>query len=311
MALDNIVIVIKKLRGKIEQYEKLLCESEWLTRYVLIDPLLRELGWDLEDPQQVRPEYRHKADYALLAAGKVIFIIEAKKLNTSLKEGLSQGIHYCIEEGSPYFIITDGRRWEIYDSHKTVPIEEKLVRELDICASTLQEVALDSLFLWRENPGIAQLLPKPSRIEPTATESISTLSRKDMLALPNGACLVRAARPEGSDFLLKYRAWGFIKQPRKNPQYLALYVSSPISAIKYLGQVDQVLDPSHPSSPVRNEYVEFDSYKAGRKVMTLKRIWELEQPIPKGRRGGLAWPLYCSLRELAEASNLDNLFPPR
>lgn len=311
MALDSIVSLIKKLRIRIEQYEELLCESEMLTRYVLIDPLVRELGWDLENPDQVRPEYKRKADYALLAAGRVIFIIEAKKLNTPLHEGLSQGIRYCIEEGAPYFVITDGRRWEIYDSHKTVPIEEKRIKKLDVCAFTPQEVALDSLFLWQEHPGTAQLLPKPSPIEAPPPDRISTLSRENLRALPDGICLIRASKPDGIDFLLKYKAWGFIGQPHRDPRYLALYVSDPISAVKYLGEVGQVLDPSHPSSPVRNEYREFDTYKAGRKVMTLRQLWKLERPIPKGRRGGLAWPLYCSLRQLAKASDLDNLFPPK
>lgn len=313
MVLDNLVVLIKKLRRNIEGYENLLCESEMLTRYMLIDPLLRELGWDFEDPEQVRPEYRRKADYALLESGRVIFIIEAKKLNTPLREGVSQGIQYCIEEGAPYFAVTDGRRWEIYDSHRTVPIQEKRIRELDICAATPQEVALNGLFLWRESPGIISPPPKLSLAEPIPKErvaTLSTLSRQGLLALSEGVCLVRASRPDGESFLLNYKAWGFIDQPRKKPRYLALYVTEPTSAIKYLGEIDQVLDPTHPSSPVRNERSKF-SYKPGRKVITFKQLWQLEQPVPKGKRGGLAWPFYCSLRELTSASNLDDLLPAK
>ena len=35
-----------------------LRQSEMQTRYALIDPLLRELGWDTENPALVRPEYK-------------------------------------------------------------------------------------------------------------------------------------------------------------------------------------------------------------------------------------------------------------
>lgn len=313
MALDNLVGLIEKLRGKIERYEDVLCESEWVTRYVLIDPLLRELGWDCENPEQVRPEYRRKADYALLESGRVIFIIEAKKLKTPLREGISQGIQYCIEEGAPYFTVTDGRRWEIYDSHRTVPLQEKLIRELDICAGTAQEAALNSLFLWRESPGIASAPPRLSLTEATPKQRVATLSslsRQGLLALSDGVCLIRASRPDGESFLLNYKAWGFIDQPRQKPRYLALYVTDPTSAIKYLGEIDQVLDPNHPNSPVRNESSKF-SYKPGRKVITFKRLWQLEQPVPKGRKGGLVWPLYCSLKELSSASSLDDLLPAK
>ena len=50
-----------------------LRQSEALTRATLIDPLLRELGWDTEDPALVAPEYRlgrGYADYALLSNGQ-------------------------------------------------------------------------------------------------------------------------------------------------------------------------------------------------------------------------------------------------
>ena len=57
-----------------------------MTRAALIDPLLRELGWDTENPALVMPEYRlgrGYADYALLKDGKPVMMVEAKKLGNS------------------------------------------------------------------------------------------------------------------------------------------------------------------------------------------------------------------------------------
>ena len=58
--LDNLIEIIKKLRERIERYRNLLEKNEMLTRYILIDPLLRVLGWDIENPEQVRLEERQE-----------------------------------------------------------------------------------------------------------------------------------------------------------------------------------------------------------------------------------------------------------
>ncbi|MEM2863427.1 MAG: hypothetical protein QXW20_07960, partial [Ignisphaera sp.] len=79
--LDNLIEIIKKLRERIERYRNLLEKNEMLTRYVLIDPLLRALGWDIENPEQVRSEERQGAgvpDYVLYVGEERIIAIEAK-----------------------------------------------------------------------------------------------------------------------------------------------------------------------------------------------------------------------------------------
>jgi predicted type IV restriction endonuclease len=113
MSLESLYEFIGMLRERIQQHAAALRQSEMLTRYALIDPLLRELGWDTEDPNQVRPEYRPgpgAADYALLSGGKPIIMVEAKKLDMPLQDGLMQSINYCLMDGTAYFAVTDGRR---------------------------------------------------------------------------------------------------------------------------------------------------------------------------------------------------------
>ena len=46
MPLESLLALVHKLRERIDAHGDKLRQSEALTRYALIDPLLRELGWD-------------------------------------------------------------------------------------------------------------------------------------------------------------------------------------------------------------------------------------------------------------------------
>ena len=58
MPLDALLELVETLRQRIVEHKAALSQSEALTRYALIDPLLRELGWDTDDPNLVIPEYK-------------------------------------------------------------------------------------------------------------------------------------------------------------------------------------------------------------------------------------------------------------
>ena len=151
MVLDSLLELVETLRKRIEEHGASLRQSEALTRAALINPLLRELGWDTENPALVMPEYRlgrGYADYALLKDGKPVIMVEAKKLGNSLQDAASQGIGYCIEDGIGYFAVTDGRLWEIYETHKMAPIAEKLTVQFDLSQSP-PITCLKAMALWR------------------------------------------------------------------------------------------------------------------------------------------------------------------
>ena len=101
MPLENLLTLVETLRDRVDDHGDALRQNEMLTRYALIDPLLRELGWDTEDPDVVVPEYRVPnnkiSDYVLLHDGRPEIVVEAKKLDESLQSGkaLDQGILYC------------------------------------------------------------------------------------------------------------------------------------------------------------------------------------------------------------------------
>ena len=158
MPLEDLLETIETLRGRIAAHGPLLSQNEIRTRYALIDPLLRALGWDVADPVEVVPEQDAsggRADYALLdAEGKPAVMVEAKKLERSLRDGLDQAIAYCVGKGTPYFCVTDGDTWEVYETFRMVPTSEKVITQFKVTRDKPAEVCLKALALWR--PSVAE-----------------------------------------------------------------------------------------------------------------------------------------------------------
>ena len=154
MPIEDLLKLVETLRRRIDEHGAALRNSEALTRYALIDPLLRELGWDTENPTIVVPEYRAPnnqiADYVLLNAGSPFIVVEAKKLGEDLRGGraLDQGILNCVRTGSKFFLLTDGRVWEIFESGSDAP---KI--SFDLKDPSVGEVCLKTMALWR--PSVA------------------------------------------------------------------------------------------------------------------------------------------------------------
>ena len=157
MVLEDLHDLVETVQSRIDAHFAELQKSEALTRYALIDPLLRELGWDTADPNQVRVElplakgYAQQgfADYALLGTdGKPRVVVEAKSLGSSLQQAAMQALGYCNALGFPSFAVTDGRFWELYETFRPLPLPEKLVMKLDL-KGPIARTCLDSMALWR------------------------------------------------------------------------------------------------------------------------------------------------------------------
>jgi predicted type IV restriction endonuclease len=105
-----------------------ICEMQ--ARYSLIDPILRSIGWDLEDSDSVQyekslgPDTRRKRDYTLLVNNKAVAVIESKnwgrlsskkkKKNPITLPGCEQLQKYCRGSGIKILILTDGGFWVVY-----------------------------------------------------------------------------------------------------------------------------------------------------------------------------------------------------
>ena len=115
MGLDDLKEVIEKLQGRITNHEDYL-QKEPRTRTLLVDPLLRELGWDVEYPNLVELEYepesskRMSADYILKNGKNNIAIVEVKTMGKAIGnlEVLEQADKYASSAGAPFIILTNG-----------------------------------------------------------------------------------------------------------------------------------------------------------------------------------------------------------
>lgn len=158
MPLDDLISLTNDLKSRVEEHGDLLRRSEALTRYALIDPLLRVLGWDTEDPHKVVPEYQDSgtyADYALMVGTNPGALVEAKKLGEPLASGIEQALNYCNRQGINHMIVTDGDLWEMYEVFRQARIEERKLVSFSVQSDPVHEVALKALHLWQPNLGSA------------------------------------------------------------------------------------------------------------------------------------------------------------
>ena len=184
MPLDELLEAVETLQRRIKEQGAALRRSEGQTRSALIDPLLQQLGWDTHDLSQVVPEYQYgsthrRADYALLDTnGKPVVILEAKRLGESMQAAVTQGIDYCRREGTPCLAVSDGQRWEIYETPAQEGMRANLLTSFDLTDVPV-EVCLKALALWRPivekaRVGIAEihaLRPSPTTPQPDPSES--------------------------------------------------------------------------------------------------------------------------------------------
>lgn len=129
MALDDLKEVIEKLQGRITNHKNYL-QKEPRTRILLVDPLLRELGWNVECPDLVELEYepesskRVSADYVLKNDKNNIAIVEVKSIGKTIENlgVLEQAEKYASSAGAPFIILTNGVKWLLYERSPTASL---------------------------------------------------------------------------------------------------------------------------------------------------------------------------------------------
>jgi len=120
--LSNLSEVLVQIQESANLYRETLRKNESATRAVLIDPILRALGWDTANTNMVEVEKTMdnvRADYALYDSNAIPrIIVEAKALGTNLdqKKLVMALVSYAFSFGLTDVFLTDGLVWEHFDN---------------------------------------------------------------------------------------------------------------------------------------------------------------------------------------------------
>ena len=125
---------------------------ELATRYLLIDPVVRALDWDMGDfwqravewpllkDDEGRIQWSKKADYVLFNPNeRPVIVIEAKRVGTNLDGWETQLKQYTTDMRSGMGVLTDGVIWRLYNLRKRGEFPTKQAVTVDIPEGTICE----------------------------------------------------------------------------------------------------------------------------------------------------------------------------
>lgn len=172
--LSNLSETITQVKESAAQYRDILQRNEAATRAVLIDPILRTLGWDSANIYMVEVEKSQaqmRVDYALYDRNaSVVFVVEAKPLGTDLNDNsiTMNIVKYAFNFQTKHVYLTDGVVWK----HVTImspgdmPIDVVNFAKDSIveCAAYLVQ-HLDAARFWPEEQTIDELAQRVSQLE--------------------------------------------------------------------------------------------------------------------------------------------------
>ena len=149
MALNDVKDAIKTNQYMMDQHGDVIARHEVSTRYVLIDPIVRALGWCTSDPIECQVEYprggrRKKVDYVLMdREGNSVILLEAKsyRLYSSQLGFVRQLAGYTRGMTRGVGALTDGQYWHIYDLGQRGRFQEKLTDTVDTYNDQMNQAA--------------------------------------------------------------------------------------------------------------------------------------------------------------------------
>lgn len=150
---------LKSLAEKIKSSRQLI-RSEEHTKIAYIVPFIALLGYDVNSPFEVVPEYTcdfgvkkgEKVDYCMKDEDIVCLIVECKSINTQLNEKhISQLYRYFSVTNPHYVVLTNGVDYQIFtDSNKQNVMDSKPIFEFNIF--DLENISFEMLVTFLSNP---------------------------------------------------------------------------------------------------------------------------------------------------------------
>ena len=134
MLKETLEMVVERMK----KYRSLYEQNEMAVRSQIIEPILRGLGWDTENPEEVQPNVSTEEgipDYSLLKNDKKVLFIETKKLSIDIEQRdvIRQLAKYCFSEGMRYGVLTNGVIWILFRAFQEgTTMAERIVWKTDM-----------------------------------------------------------------------------------------------------------------------------------------------------------------------------------
>lgn len=158
MDLTKAIELFEEIKKRVQNHQSYF--SEFRTRILLIDPVLRLLGWDVENPDLVELEYqpakrkRKSADYVLKNDKKNVAIVEAKNVDKKIDDldHREQADGYARYAEVKFFVLTNGIRWLLYERDLMTSLESlKPIVSFNVVHDKPYQCALAAISMWGPN----------------------------------------------------------------------------------------------------------------------------------------------------------------
>lgn len=165
--MDNLNETLALIVEKIKKFRSFYEQNEQAVREQIVNPILRNLGWNPENPEEVQPNISTEEgvpDYSLIKNGEKILLVEAKKLGVDIeqREVIRQLAKYSFSEGTKYGVLTNGAVWMLIRSFEEgTTLTERIVWKTDL-----------------ENEELPAVLRKITTISKTNIDQIEVLVKK-------------------------------------------------------------------------------------------------------------------------------------
>ncbi len=207
--MDDFFSTCQMVTSRIKQHRQLYQQNEMAVREQLINPILRALGWDPEDPEQVVPHLRLEEgvpDYALMVNSTPTLFLEAKNGNEDVgnHKWINQLMKYAFEQGTQYGVLTNGVVWLLAISFKQgTRSTDRTIWTVDLENETTNTILRKLLMLHRKNISqLDALIKKAQLVEEVWNSILADPIQLGMAISPVVRGLLRDAYPE-FDFSLE------------------------------------------------------------------------------------------------------------
>ncbi len=176
-------------------------------------------------------------------------------------------------------------------------------------AGHLKGVPAMTMAVTREGP---EERKAPER--PPVTGVFPTIRRQDLPGPDDSLVAVFPARPEGEDFLQRFKARAFVSI-REKPAFCVIYFTKPGQRIRIVASVSRLTPALEWAEKNRNKTTEHDISTLDPKKYVIEfvndKAWELQDPILWEKGDPIIYSLrYTSLGNFKSASRIGDLRTP-